>query len=132
MKTPQDHGEFKEEIQAIKYPDTMYFFFSQSLLLVTGNSFSEEHNAWPVALNQQWSLRTRVTVHHYLYFLSTTAGRSEALPVMTRAHAGTLNQAGEEVGTGEPASKTGLLHVARLGLLASCDNAGTRLPKANV
>lgn len=110
MKTPQDHGEFKEEIQAIKYPDTMYFF-GQSLLLVKGNSFSEEHNAWLIALSQQWSLRAQVTVYHYLYFLSNTAGRSEALAVMTCAHAGTLNQAGEEVGIGEPASKTGLLHV---------------------
>lgn len=90
----------------------MYLFFGQSLLLVTGNSFSEEHNAWPIALNQQWSLRARVTVCHYLYFLSNTAGRSEALPVMTRAHAGILNQAGEEVGIGEPASKTGLLRVS--------------------
>lgn len=90
----------------------MYFFFGQPLLLVTGNSFSEEHNAWPIALNQQWSLRAQVTVYHYLYFLSNTAGRSEALPVMTRAHAGTLNQAGEEVGIGEPASKTGLFHVS--------------------
>lgn len=45
MKTPQEHGELKEESQAIKYPDTTYLFFGQSLLLVTGNSFSEEHNA---------------------------------------------------------------------------------------
>lgn len=101
MKTPQDHGEFKEKIQAIKYPDTMYFFFGQSLLLVTNNYFSEECDAWPIALNQQWSPRAQVTFCHYIYFLSNTAGRSEALPVLTRAHAGTLNQVGEVIGIGE-------------------------------
>lgn len=61
----------------------------------------------------------------------------------TLAHAVTLNKAGEEeAGNGEPAFKTGLLHVGRkcgsnmahewLGLLVNCDSVHTGLPKANV
>lgn len=85
----------------------MYLFFGQSFLLVTGKSFNEEHNAWPIALNQQCSLRAWVTCVSLALF-SITDERSKALQAITIAHAVTQNKAGK-VGIGDPDFKTELL-----------------------